>query len=151
MAKLKDFVDNGGIVVPDIFKGQNSISNEIVNEAFNKARGSYEEVKISQYSNNRVALDLSGQKGWLVASERFAYFPGWKATLNGKNIEIFRADNAISALYLEGEKGSLVFEYKPDSYVKGKLISITALTAILLYFGYFAYKKKFGGKNQDRN
>ena len=149
VSKLREFVAQGGILLPDIFSGQNSISNDAVNAIFNKITGNYTEINISEYSNNKVILDLNGEKGWLVASERFAHFPGWKASINGKYINILKADNAITALYLDGEKGNLVFEYKPDSYRKGKIISLIALIMIVTYFGYFIYKKlKRGDSHQ---
>ena len=141
--KLKDYVSQGGKIIPDILSGQLNVDNKDVNEIFNKTKGNYIEINISEYSNNKVVLELNGQKGWLVASERFAHFPGWKAIIEGKELEIFKANNAISALYLEGEKGKLVFEYKPKSYTIGKLISSISFIFIMVCFAYSVYKIKF--------
>ena len=120
-----------------------------MNEILNKLTGSYKEVSVNGYSNNKISLDLNGEKGWLVASERFAYFPGWNAKLNGKKLEMFKANNAVTALYLDGEKGKLSFEYKPSSYKKGKLISLIVFIFIVAYFGYTIFRKlKYGDKHQ---
>ena len=134
-------------MIPDILSGQNSISDEQIASILNLSEDG-KELPIDEYSFNKVALDLNGEKGWLVASERFAHFPGWKATINGQEIPILKADIVISSLYLDGQKGRLYFEYKPDSYRLGKLISIFSLIALLAYLGYFAYKKFKGGSNQ---
>jgi len=152
--KLQSYVSQGGVIVPDILRGQNTVSEEGINSVFNKTAGSYTKMNASLYQNNKVVVNLNGQKGWLVASERFAYFPGWKASIDGRNIEMLRANNAITALYLDGEKGQLVFEYRPGSYIRGKLITWISLLAVLGYCGYFGFKKfkkiKFGDSNQAR-
>ena len=150
IGKLREYASNGGIIVPDILNGQSSISNEDINNIFNKTSGNYKEIDIDEYSSNNVVLELNGEKGWLVASERFSYFPGWKASINKKSFGIVKANNAISAVYLEGDKGKLVFNYKPNSYSKGKLISILALIIVSVYFIFFIYIKKIklGGQNK---
>lgn len=145
--KLRDYLDDGKVLVPNILQGQNSVTEEDVISIFNRTRGNYSEIKISEYSNNRVALELNGEKGWMFASERFAHFPGWRATINNKELELHKANNVMSAVYLEGDAGKLVFEYRPNSYSKGKLISIIALILILAYFGYFLYEKLKAQKN----
>jgi len=147
ISKLREYALQGGVIVPDILNNQNSISNEAIHSIFSKLNGSYTEMKINDYSNNKVVVDLNGQKGWLVASERFAHFSGWKASINGKILNIFKANNAITALYLEGEKGKLVFEYKPNSYRKGKLVSILTITIIIIYLVYY-FLPNMGGSNQ---
>ncbi len=148
--KLREYVRQGGIIVPDILNKKNSIISDDINNVLNKLKGGYTPLKVEEYSNNKVVLELNGEKGWLVASERFAHFPGWKSSINNKKIPILKADNAISAVHLEGEKGTLVFEYKPDSYKKGKLISLLAALTLVSYFGYFVYskKRKKGVQNQ---
>lgn len=154
IAKLREYATQGGLIVPDILNGQNSVSNEQIISIFNTTKGTYTQINIHKYSNNEVALNLNGEKGWLTASERFAHFTGWRASINGKKVGILKADNVISAIYLDGEKGKLIFEYKPNSYRKGKSISIAAFVLILAYFAYFSYKKsykkkfKLGGSNQ---
>ncbi|MBI2653413.1 hypothetical protein HYX02_01240 [Candidatus Woesearchaeota archaeon] len=138
---LQRYATQGGIILPDILSNQLNIDISDLNVIFSKIKRDYAEISISHYSNNKVILDLNGERGWLALSERFAYFPGWKASINGRNVEIFKANNVISAVYLDGEKGELVFEYKPESYSTGKIVSLITLIVILVYFGYFAYIK----------
>ncbi len=143
--KLKAFKSKGGIVIPDILNEKNSITNEDLALISNSTKGILKEIKIGEFSHNKVTLELNGEKGWLVASERFAYFPGWTASINDNKVKIFGANNAVSAVYLNGQKGKLVFEYKPNSYKNGKTISIIAIIIIIAYFCYFIYKKKSSG------
>jgi hypothetical protein len=150
LAKLQQYVDQGGILIPDIINGQTTVTNEQIAIALNRTKDNYKEVKIGDYMNNKVIINLDGQEGWLVASERFAYFPGWIADLNGKDTQIFSANSAVSAVYLDGEIGKLTFEYKPDSYKKGKLITLIAIILIVSYFSYNKFRKKMkkGDDNQ---
>ena len=132
-----------------MFNGKNTVTSNDVNSLFNSTKGGYAEAKIYDYENNRVIIDLNGEKGWLVASETFADFPGWTAKINGKPIEILKADNIITAVYLDGEKGKLEFEYAPASYKIGKWITIAASISLIGYFSYFIYSKKKKTKNEN--
>ena len=148
--KLREYVSQGGILVPDILNGQNSVSSSEMESFFNQTKGDYTEIKVKEYLNNKVVLELKGEKGWLVASERFAHFPGWKAALNYDEIEMFRADNIITSVYLDGQNGELIFEYKPRPYRTGKIISSISALILIAYFGYVIYSRKsnHGDKNQ---
>ena len=145
VGKLQEYVDQGGRIVPDILNSQLNVESREINSILNNTKGNYTEIKAKQYTNNKVVLELNGEKGWLVASERFAHFPGWKAGINGDDVGIFKADNIISAVYLNGEKGELIFEYSPSSYKRGRLISIITVLLVIAYFGYFVWKKFKGG------
>jgi uncharacterized membrane protein YfhO len=76
-----------------------------------------------------------------VLSERFAHSPGWKATINEKELKIYKADNVISSVFLQGEKGTLVFRYDPDSFKKGKIITSITILILIIYLLYIAYSK----------
>jgi len=147
--KLREYKSQGGVIIPNILSGENSISNEGITSVLNRT-GTYTELNVEEYSNNKVAISLNGKKGWLIASERFAYFPGWTASVDGTKTDILKADNAVSAVYLDGEKGNLIFEYKPNSYKYGKIISISALIILIVCLVYLVYSKhKVGGLNQN--
>lgn len=149
--RLREYATQG-IVVPDILNGKSKVSDDditfILTSTFNKTRGYSDKTNIEEYSNNLVVLNLDSDnvknesnKGWLVVSERFAYFPGWKSTINGKPIELFKANNVISSIYLGGENGKLKFEYLPNSYKTGRLISIISILIVISYLIYFTYRK----------
>ena len=140
IGKLKEYASLGGIVIPDILSNKNSISADEIKNMFGKMKGEYAKADIKRYSNNRAVISLDGKVGWLVASERFSGFPGWTAKISGNNAEIFNADAIISAVYLNGENGELIFEYEPEPYKKGKFISLISLVAVLGYFGFCKWK-----------
>jgi len=149
--RLKEYVSSGGKIVPDILQGQTSVTADGINSVLNSTAGNYFELKPSLYQNNKVVIDLNGEKGWLVASERFAYFPGWKAAISGNEIQMFKADNAVTAVYLNGEKGQLIFEYAPSSYKTGKIITIASMLILIIYLSYLVYSKKLKSQVGDSN
>ena len=136
---LRNYADGGGILLPDIFDNKNTINEEDIKNLFKKLNGSFEEIGILEYENNEVVYDVNNKKGFLVLSERFAHFPGWKATINGKELKMYKADGVISAVFLQGEKGKLVFKYYPDSFRKGKIITIITILILTVYFFYTIY------------
>jgi uncharacterized membrane protein YfhO len=123
-----------------ILSSLNETSNNDFAGVLKKLSGKYKELKVNDYKNNRVALELYGESGWIAASERFAHFPGWKASMNAHNLNMFKANNAFTGLRIDGEKGELVFGYYPHSYKKGRLITLTAFFAVILYLGFYFYK-----------
>jgi len=138
--KLRQYVDKGGKILPNLLDGKNSISQQEIVDALSSRRAN-KELKLKEISVNEFFMDLDGEEGWLVLSERFAHFPGWKATINGKNLKIYEADNVISAVYLNGEKGRLTFRYNPDSFRIGKIITIATILSLLIYGFYIIYSR----------
>jgi len=141
---LNKYSDAGGTVFPNILENKQTLSAQEIDPLLSNLKGNYSEVRklnISYYSPNKVILDLSGQKGFLVLSEKYYLFDGWKAKTN-KEKEILRANGAISAIYLDGEHGKLTLRYMPKSFVNGAIISSVTLLAVLGYFGFSIFRKK---------
>ena len=138
--KLQQYANKGGKILPDLPNGKNSVKKQEIADALASGRIN-KELKLEEVSVNEYAIDLNREEGWLVLSERFAHFPGWKAAINGNELKIYKADNVISAVFLQGEKGELTFKYYPDSFRKGKLITIATILILIIYLFYIAYSK----------
>lgn len=135
--KLQKYSEKGKIL-PNVLEGENSISADSLANALS-SNSAGKEVELKQVSVNEYSVDLNGERGWLVLSERFAHFPGWSAKINGKSLKLYKADMVISAVYLDGEKGKLAFKYYPDSFRKGKIITLITVLILLAYGFYIAY------------
>ncbi|MBN1313745.1 MAG: YfhO family protein [Anaerolineae bacterium] len=90
-----------------------------------------ETLTYTRYEANRIDLKVSTDTpAYLVLSE--VYYPGWKATIDGQAVPIYRANSAFRAIYIDqaGEHDvSLVF--RPITVYAGLAISIvTALATI---------------------
>ncbi|MBI2207983.1 hypothetical protein HYU50_00650 [Candidatus Woesearchaeota archaeon] len=139
---LQAYKDKGGKILPRVLEGENEISRELIEDAL-KSEKKHKEIEIKQISINEYAVELNGEKGWLVLSEKFSSFPGWKAAINSKELKMHKADNVITAVYLNGEQGKLVFRYYPESFKKGKIITIATVLILLVYIVYIIYLKKW--------
>jgi len=69
----------------------------------------------------------SGTEGILVLCDSF--FPGWEASVNDEEAEIFRANFLFQAVRVPG-RSVVDFRYQPRSYDMGKLASLLGLALI---------------------
>ncbi|HZX44452.1 MAG TPA: hypothetical protein VFF28_02090 [Candidatus Nanoarchaeia archaeon] len=139
---LAEYKRKGGIILPDVLVGKNSISEEDVGRMFS-TNSSFvpvadKNILTVNFDNKKIALEKE-QSGFLVVSEQYSIYPGWGATVDGKPAEILRADGVISAVVLDNAS-KLTFEYKPKSLQLGVIISIIAAIAIAIYMIYFIYR-----------
>jgi hypothetical protein len=70
--------------------------------------------------------------GYLVLSD--AYYPGWRATLDGQDVPVVQADLAFRAVYLPGGGDhTIVFRFRPVWWTVGWVIAgLTALGTVTL-------------------
>lgn len=59
------------------------------------------------------------------------YYPGWKAKVDGEEVEILRADYTFRAVPLLSGKHTIKFYYDPLSFKVGAVISLVSLMALL--------------------
>ena len=136
---LKSYTDNGGILLPNIVNGSTNINQEEIENLLDSFKGDYNnvnEVPYAYYSPNKQILNISGKKGFIVISEKYFMFEGWKAKMNDKFEHISRADGINSAVYSDGSKEKLELYYRPKSFFMGLYITMATLFFIIIYFGY---------------
>jgi hypothetical protein len=81
-----------------------------------------EPAQIIKYENDEVAIEADArQDGWLLLLD--SYYPGWKARIDGKPVEIFRADGFFRAVRFPVGKHRVVFSYKPDIYSRALYVA----------------------------
>jgi len=134
LLKLKNYADSGGKILPDIFSNKNTITNEDLEKVLSGFKGNMSAVKILHYTPNKVQLGVKDKKGFLVLSERYAYFPGWNAKADGKELKILKANNVISSVYLNGGADSVTFRYKPKTFKYGSWISAVSFLFLMIFF-----------------
>lgn len=88
---------------------------------------------IVSYENNKVVVDftnINGEKLLLADT----YYPGWKATINGKATRIGDEIKPFRTVDIRGLKeGTIVFEYKPASFRWGLIISGISIVIWILW------------------
>ncbi len=147
-ALLKSYSNSGGLVLPDIANGKSTIGEADLANLFKKINGSHNHVDISLFSYNKLIADISNKKGFLVLGERYSFFPGWSARLNGIKVPILKANNFISSVYIDGNYEKIAFEYNSRSFYIGLYITLMILLLIIAYF-LFLMMRKFKTKKSN--
>ncbi len=92
-------------------------------------------VSIVSYQPERVEVQVHlGAPGYLVLTD--AYYPGWRALVDGKPAKIERADYYFRAIYLEEGEHTIEFVYAPLSLKVGVAISLSCLVLVILGLGW---------------
>jgi hypothetical protein len=80
---------------------------------------------IADDNPNRVVLTADSQGGgWLVLSD--AYYPGWRARVDGSPTRIYPADFLLRAVWVPAGEHEVVFDYRPASVQIGAFLSLVA-------------------------
>lgn len=101
------------------------------------ADSSHDAVEIVDYKSERVSISVTtDQPGYLILAD--SWYPGWNAFVDGQPAPIYRADILFRAVRIEPGTHTVVFEYRPMSFVLGAVISIISLLILagvaLFYF-----------------
>jgi len=92
-------------------------------------------VSIVSYQPERVEVQAHlGAPGYLVLTD--AYYPGWRAFVDGRPAKIERADYHFRAVYLEEGEHTIEFVYVPSSFKVGVAISLACLALVILGLGW---------------
>jgi hypothetical protein len=82
------------------------------------------------YEAERIAVtaEVEGPGAWLVLSE--AVFPGWTASVDGRDAPVARADGLFRTVWLPSGSHEVVFRYRPRSLSVG--LAASGIAAIVL-------------------
>ena len=146
---LQDFVGSGGIIIPDITKGENTISQEKIDDLIetmnNETKTAFvpdDKISRIKYSKQRVYIGDHGTS-WLVLSELYSITPGWGAVSDkGDLVPLMRANGVVTAVPIDEDIDQVVFEYLPKSYVLGRWINLVSLVLIVSFFCYHFIKQR---------
>ncbi|MDY7039391.1 MAG: YfhO family protein [Chloroflexota bacterium] len=79
---------------------------------------------------NRVTITVPpGAGGYLVFAD--TWYPGWRAYVDGVEVEILRANYTFRAIVLPPGASEVVFVYRPRSFLIGGLISVVTLAGLV--------------------
>jgi hypothetical protein len=88
--------------------------------------------KMVSYTPNRVEIStISTKPSLLYLSDNL--YPGWVATVDGKESKIYLANYTFRAVEVPAGKHNVVFEFKPKSFYYGIYISIFGLVSLLVF------------------
>ena len=82
----------------------------------------------------------TAEAGVLVLAEY--WFPNWKAYLDGKKVDVLKANHFTRGVLIPPGSHEVVFKYQSSYYQAGKWISLLTLLLIIGFFGWEFYQKK---------
>jgi len=89
------------------------------------------QAKIIQETNTRIEIEVADTSpGILILAD--AFYPGWKAFVDGKTTAILPVDGFARGVPLDKGSHQIVFQYDPTSFKVGKYISGAALVVFAL-------------------
>ena len=100
---------------------------------------------IDSYTPERVEIRVrADQPGYLVLTD--TWYPGWVATVDGTAVPIYRADSIFRAISLTTGSHVVVFEYHPNSFYMGIVISAASLLACA-FLGIGLFRRASGRRD----
>jgi len=71
----------------------------------------------------------STRAGFLVTSD--AYYPGWRASIDGRDVPLYRADYAIRGVLMPAGEHTVRFDYRPRSFYLGAGVSLISMLLMI--------------------
>ena len=119
------------IMAPDFPLDKKVVLEEPLPSEITLGEQSKSVTKIIDYQPNRVVVKTSSpQTGILFLSDN--YYPGWRATVNGRPTKIYCADYSFRAVLVPAGENRVVFFYRPTSFFLGLGLALVSLAAIII-------------------
>jgi len=100
--------------------------------------GKISNVRLVSYLQNEIDIDVNIDANKLLFLSD-TYYPGWKASVDGKEAKIYRADYAFRAIIVPQGHHLVKFSYDPLSLRIGYTISLLSIGLLIIVL--FAVKK----------
>ena len=100
-------------------------------------------IKLTSYGTN-ILKYTSNSKTELPAIFSEVYYPeGWNCYVDGKQVEIFRANYILRGAIIPAGKHAIEWKFEPESYTKGSTYaSIFSILTLLLFLGVIGFELK---------
>ena len=93
--------------------------------------GSPGQVRVLRYEGERIDLDAEvAMNSMMVLGEK--YYKGWRATVDGKQTEIYPVDHVLRGIYLTPGKHKVEFVFDPTPFKVGKYLTLASFAFFLM-------------------
>ncbi len=96
-----------------------------------KKQDSVSVVTLEKYEPNQLTYHVNSSQGGVVVFSE-VYYPGWTATVDGKEVDLGRVNYVLRALQVEAGEHEVVLSFFPKSIDRTEAIAYTSLTILLL-------------------
>ena len=87
-------------------------------------------INLTSYLPDALTYKSQSSSGGTVVFSEIFYPYGWKAYIDGKPAEIFRANYLLRAMNIPAGQHDILMEFRPDSVRKGNTISIVFIVVM---------------------
>ena len=87
-------------------------------------------ITITSFLPNKISLSVSATEHQMLFLSN-AYYPGWKASIDGRDTPVYRADYAFQAVSIPQGLHRIVFYYNPISFISGVVVALLGLVLLL--------------------
>lgn len=124
-----------------------SILNQstIQNDLKNLKADTLATIKLSNYAPTKLTYESNSKTPQLAVFSEIYYPHGWKAFVDGKEVEILKANYFLRSIPLEAGSHKIEFIFEPEVILTGKIISILSLLLFLAALGFgtfYVWKNK---------
>jgi hypothetical protein len=93
-----------------------------------------QDVAVTTYEGERIAVKAKApQNALLVLGEK--YYRGWKATVDGKPVEIYPVNHILRGVYLPPGTHTVEFVFDPLPFKVGKYLTLASFAFFALMLG----------------
>jgi len=126
------------------------LGTAIVNQEFSALlnnKSSYDktgnQINLTGYKPDKLSYQVQAANPGLAVFSEIWYGPdkGWQAYIDDKPVKHIRANYALRALEIPAGQHTVRFEFKPQSNITGKLISMISSLIFFLLVGWYAWKE----------
>ncbi|MCW3806110.1 YfhO family protein [Plebeiibacterium marinum] len=97
-------------------------------------------IELVSYAPNKLEYKYQTNQDQVAVFSQIYYPKGWKAYLDGKQIDICRANYILRAVKLPSGSHDLVFKFEPGSYKAGQMLALISSLIVLLLIAFAGYK-----------
>lgn len=111
---------------------------------FETGKDSTSTIELTSYKPNHLKYVSNNSKnGFGVFSEMY-YKNGWKATIDGKDAEIYNVDYVLRGLNIPAGKHTIEFKFEPEVIKTGSMIALTStvLVFLIIVFSIYYWRKQ---------
>jgi hypothetical protein len=110
-------------------------------EKFSGTGGGTGKTVITKYKFNKIELDVDTDKEAILWLSEI-WYPAWKAIVNGKKVDVYRANYGFRTITVPAGYSKVVFKFDSVYFNIGAAISLLTLIAALAYLIFSKNQKK---------
>ncbi|WP_068595977.1 YfhO family protein [Vaginella massiliensis] len=112
------------------------LNKNLQKENINFVADSTAQIKLTNYSPARLLYESNSKTPQLAVFSEVFYPHGWKAFVDGKEVNILKANYFLRALPLDAGTHKIEFVFEPEVIATGKIVAIVSLVLLLIAIGF---------------